>query len=92
MSIPVVTPAAAQLRRVPPVAWFALAAAVSLAVLLWHGYFCDPEDTDWLDPGQPPINLEVDRNSSSVLPAFRPIKPYKYNSLSEHPGCWVGDC
>jgi len=83
-----------QVKRVPTVMWFAGAVLVALAVLVWHQYSLDDEDRDWLDPGQPPINVNVDMSATvaGVLPKFRPMKPYHFDSLQGHPGCWVGDC
>lgn len=83
-----------QAKRVPVALWFACAVVVCLAVLVWHRYALDDEDTDWLDPGQPPINVDVNMHATvaGVLPKFRAIKPYHYDTLTGHPGCWVGDC
>lgn len=95
MSVPVVGPLARRAAELPVVTWFALAVVLALAVLVWHRYCLDPEDRDWLDPGQPPINVDLDMKATvaGVLPTqFRALKPYHHDSLSAHPGCWVGDC
>lgn len=86
----------------PPYVWMALAVVVAGAVLIWHKFGQDPEDTNWLDPGQPPINVGVDFNTtipgqSWTAPGApdtgrRATKPYPFNSLMQHPECWVGDC
>lgn len=95
MNIPVVSPLAARVRAVPAALWFGAALAVCLAALVWHRFCLDPEDRDWLDPGQPPLNLEFDK--TATVPAelgrqFRAPRPYPWGSLMQHPGCWIGDC
>lgn len=94
MSVPVVGPLARRAAQLPAVTWFAVAVVLALTALVWHRYCLDPEDRDWLDPGQPPVNVRLDMQSSvaAVLPSFRAVKPYAHNSLSAHPDCWVGDC
>jgi len=87
--------AAERLGRMPAGVWFLLALVAALAVVCWHRFCCDDQDTSWLDPQQPPLNVDVDKRATVagvLLPAFRAPKPYPWNSLQEHPGCWVGDC
>lgn len=85
----------------PPYVWMALAAVVGMAVLIWHKFGQDETDTDWLDPGQPPMNVGVD--FVSIRPGGftavgapptgpRAGKPYPHGSLLQDPACWIGDC
>lgn len=91
----IVAPVAVRLRQIPVGAWFGLTVILCLMALVWHRFCLDPEDRSWLDPGQPPLNVDVDMRTTvaAVLPPpFRAPKPYPYDTLAQHPGCWVGDC
>ena len=81
--------------------WVAIAAGVGLAV--WQ--FCkvqDEEPVDYLDPNAPPLSAPVDFATTFLglsatapgqdLGGFRKPKKYPWDSLMEHPCCWVGDC
>lgn len=47
----------ARLRAVPPVAWVVLTAVVGLAVLAWHQYAQDDQDTDWTSAKESPAPI-----------------------------------
>jgi hypothetical protein len=91
VSIPVVD----QVRRVPALAWILIALVAVIVVKTWHAYACDDQDRSWLDPQQPPVNVDIDMRATAaavLAPTFRAPKLYPWSSLSQHPGCWVGDC
>jgi hypothetical protein len=99
--IPVVDPVARQIAKVPPLAWVGLALAVGIGAIILHRYNVDPEDTNWLDPGQPPLNADMDfkLKMSNVIgtaaPKSSPMrapKPYFSPNLTCWDGSWVGDC
>ncbi len=90
----IVTPVTSRIARVPALGWLLIAVAGAAVLMAWYVYACDDDDRDWLDPQQPPINIDVDMKATAaaVLPKFRAPKIYAYDSLTQHPGCWVGDC
>lgn len=87
--------------KVPPGIIVLVAVAVGLAVMVWHKFGQDPEDTNWLDPGQPPMSVAVDFTStiagmSTTVPGapdggFKAPRCHA-KSLIHMPCCWVGDC
>lgn len=48
-----------EIRAVPM--WLVAGVAVvgGIAFLTWHGYARDPDDEQWLDPGQPPAQVAL---------------------------------
>lgn len=99
--IPVVDPVARQIAKVPPLAWVGVALAFGIGAIILHRFNVDPEDTNWLDPGQPPINADMDfklkmsnviGNSALHSSQVRAIKPYTSPNLTCWAGSWVGDC
>lgn len=93
--VPSISGAARRLAAVPPAAWFGITLLAALMVIVWHRYALDPEDRDWLDPGQPPLNVEVDMSATIAGVTgrrWRAPKPYVWGTLTQHPNCWVGDC
>lgn len=98
MSAPAPVRAAA---AAPPYVWIFLSLIIGLSVLVWHRFGQDPEDANWLDPGQPPINVAMDFSTSIpggyTAPGAKPFgmrccKPYPFASLLHDPKSWVGDC
>jgi hypothetical protein len=92
-------PVSRQLAKVPPLVWVGIALAAGFGVLILHRYNVDPEDTDWLDPGQPSINAEQDMKitwsnviNSARSGGSRAPKPYPAPNLTSWPGSWIGDC
>lgn len=77
-------------RQVPPMWWVVLAAFLGLMFLVWHSYQCDPYDTDWNDPGQPPTNMDVPKGPvpGEHQPAFR-ARNWP-NSLTESVSSFIG--
>jgi hypothetical protein len=53
---------------VPPLGWVGAAALAAAAVLAWHLWDRDVEDTtSWTDPQQPPLNIEEFRSPLGPL-------------------------
>ena len=87
-----------RLREVPTVAWVGAALAAGLAVLVVHRYATDPEDTSWLNPQQPGINLDLVKGAAlqvgqdaTPAPTCRPRAGYP-GTLHGWDGTWIGDC
>lgn len=59
--------ASVSVRALPPYWWVVGAAVLGVAILAWHTYAIDDEDTSWLDPQQPPENVDV-APSMTALP------------------------
>ena len=91
----VISPVTSRIARVPAVGWLLVAIVAAVVLMTWYTFTCDDDDRDWLDPQQPPVNLNVDMKATAaavLAPVFRAPKIYQYDSLTQHPGCWVGDC
>lgn len=91
---------AARVRAVPVWFWPLAVLALCLGWMIWHRYHQDDEDTDWLDPGQPPLNIGsvaagainvVERRTREIAPLWRAPKIYAYGSLMQCRESWIGD-
>lgn len=55
------------LKAVPPSGWFGVVLFAVLAVLAWHFWDRDDDDsTSWTDPQQPPTNVDEDMTRVSI--------------------------
>lgn len=90
--------ALARLKAIPPWVWLLLVAVGGTVVMIWHRYYQDDQDRDWLDPQQPPVNVTIPVNAAASLGKGVGLRPYRApklypaGNLTEHPQCWVGDC
>lgn len=99
MSVPVVSPVLQRVKAIPAPAWIGIVLVFGVVAMVWHRFYQDDNDKSWLDPEQPPINLDfaVDATSKAVAqaaklaPAIRLPKPYPGNLVGWDQS-WLGDC
>jgi hypothetical protein len=76
-----------RVTHVPAWAWVAAIGVAALVVLtVNHWALAKPEGAKWLDPEQPPLQIDA-----KVVEVPQRTRPYP-GSLSEWSDCIVGDC
>lgn len=77
----------AKVAAVPPTGWFVMVLLGVVAVLAYHFWAVNDEDTsNWLDPEQPPLNLpEIHGDLSKLIPCIDLARARR------HPGVVPGD-
>lgn len=85
----------------PPWVWVGVTVGV-VALVVTYCRTQDAETPDYLDPNQPPLNAPPDYSTSllgtiATAPGqdtggWKPKVRYMWNSLTESPCCWIGDC
>ena len=79
-----------RLGQVPVWAWVAAVAVGGAGLLVWHEWAnTRGEGEQWLDPEQPPPNIDA---AAALLPADRARRRPYPSSLIGMPECPAGDC
>lgn len=88
----------ARLRAVPWYGWLVVVAVAGLGVMIVHRHYQDDQDRNWLDPHQPPINLDLvvgtvrDAHAAVAAKPVRAPKLYPAPNLAAWCDSWIGDC